>query len=737
MASPDQPAARRHVATVLVRAAALGLMALAVWSSAAFTQRPSPATRAIRYPGARTVDVVDDYFGTRVADPYRWFESDTPETRQWAARQARFTTPYLRNREMRPWVESRIREYNKPFQELDSAEAEDRRAQPIRLERATRGTHDVLVAQAGPTKPRRVLFDPVRYGSRARIARFRVSRDQQHVIVEWADGGSDWKQARVLRVADGFVLPETVDGLLFSQPVWTRDSKGFFYVRYQRPAPDTRVMFQDGAVFYHALGSTRGDDRQIFESAPGNSEIVVGVSLSSDGRYAFIAEGSGADSDEIGWFDSRLHVLDLGNPDAPKLTAPLMPLSASRDAAYRVIRSSGTELTVLTDRGAPRHRLVTIDLADPAPERWRDLIPESAAMLQSVRVISGRLVAIYLRDAQSLVRVFTLDGALVRQIEPPPMSHVFVEPGSADSLLEIESESYLQPPVVVQHDLTTGRSTPLHATAAGFPVSKYVQRQRWYVSKDGTRIPIFLVHRKDIVLDARNPTLLFGYGASGTSMSPSFDPEVLAWLELGGVYAMPSLRGGGEFGRAWYAAATLGRKQTTFDDFIAAAEFLIAERYTSPARLAIKGASNGGLLVSAVMTQRPELFAVAVADVPQTDNLRYDRGRHRGQFGAVTDSTQFSFLYAYSPLHRVRQGTCYPATLIRTALNDDRSPAWGAMKFAASLQSAQACNRPILLQAQPFGGHYAQRSPESAISDATDVMVFIATQLDVRVPRRP
>jgi len=723
--------ARVHVAITY-------LIAVSACCSILPAQRSPSTTRpavnsAIRYPATRRVPEVDNYFGTRVTDPYRWFEVASPEANRWASTQTAFAQPYLRDLALRPWIATHMREYLKPFAALDSVDAEARRGEPIRLEKIARNVREVLVVQRGAADRQRVLLDPANYGSLARIVRFRVSRDHQHVIVELADGGSDWKQARVVRVADGVVLPERINGLLFSQPVWTRDSKGFFYVRHERPANGARVMFQNPAVFYHTLGATASNDRLILKTPAGNSDLVLNVSLSTDGRYAIISEGTSAESDDIGWVDSRLQVLDLGSATAPAINAPVLPLSATRDAAYRVIRTSGTVLTVLTDKGALRNRLVNIDLANPAPDQWRDVIPESSDVLQSVRVINGRFVAVYLRDVQQFVRVFTLDGRLVREIQSPPISHVIVNAGAADSLLEIESESFLQGPAITQHDLTTGTATTLWKMTSTFPDADYLQTQRWFVSKDGTRVPMFLVHRKDIVLNGLNPVLLHGYGASGTSMLPGHSPDVLVWLALGGVYAVPSLRGGGEFGRAWYNAATLGRKQNTFDDFIAAAEFLIAERYTSAAKLAIKGESNGGQLVAAVMTQRPDLFAVAIPGVPQTDNLRYDRGRHRGQFGSAADSTQFSFLYAYSPVHRVQAGTCYPATLVTTALNDDRSPAWSAMKFTAALQAAQSCSRPVLLRANVSGGHYGNPDAASFVADATDVLTFIALQLGMRV----
>lgn len=286
--------------------------------------------------------------------------------------------------------------------------------------------------------------------------------------------------------------------------------------------------------------------------------------------------------------------------------------------------------------------------------------------------------------------------------------------------------SFLRPPSLTDYDLESGAATVVQAPIGAFRTADYEARQIWYTSRDGTRVPMFLVHRRGLVRDGCHPTILHGYGASGDVIMPEYAENTLVWLEQGGILAIPSLRGGGDFGRSWYEAAILERKQTSFDDFIAAAEYLIREGYTVPARLAVQGRSNGGQLVAAAMTQRPDLFAVAVAEVPHTDSLRADRGRHRAQFGDARDAAEFPFLYAYSPLHRVRPGTCYPATLLAASLNDDRAPAWHAMKFAAALQGAQSCASPILLRVDTGGGHFGSGGPESWLENSADVMTFVA-----------
>ena len=363
------------------------------------------------------------------------------------------------------------------------------------------------------------------------------------------------------------------------------------------------------------------------------------------------------------------------------------------------------------------------------------MIPQdSTLVMHTMRRINNRFVGVYLADVQPLIRVFTGDGRLLRTIELPPFSSVIeLDGGERESELRVTTTSFLQVPTRTAFDVLTGKSRVVQATSSDFDTASYETKQEWYTSKDGTRVPMHLVHRKNIALDGSHPVLMFGYGASGSVTLPEFAENVLAWLEAGGIFAAPSLRGGGEFGREWYDAAILDRKQNTIDDFIAAAEWLIRKGYTKPEKLAIRGGSNGGLLVAATITQRPDLVGVAIAEVPITDNLRYDRGRHRGQFGHVSDSAQFEYLYRYSPLHRVKQGTCYPATLVTTVMNDDRAPAWQAFKFTAALQAAQSCAKPILLRVADVGGHLGDRGPDSWMEDAADVLAFVGRQFGIKV----
>jgi prolyl oligopeptidase len=506
-------------------------------------------------------------------------------------------------------------------------------------------------------------------------------------------------------------------------------------VHQRRGSEEDRVMLLEPSVRYHAIDTPQSADRVLFATPPGSVESVLQISYASRDRYLTIAEGSGAIWEPFAWVLSRMYLLDLGEGLVPTITNPVTPMMADKIAGYRVIASDGPTFYVMTDRAAPRKRIVAVDVRDPAPEKWRDVIPQDAKLvLHAMQRINNRWVGVYLADAQPLIRVFSRDGRLLRTMQLTPFSSVpEIESGERESELIVRASSFLQTPTRTAFDVSTGGSRVMQSASSDFDAASYVTTQEWYTSKDGTRVPMFIVRRKNIALDGSHPALMLGYGASGSVMLPEFAENVLPWLEAGGIFAMPSLRGGGEFGREWYEAAILDRKQTSIDDFIAAAEWLIESGYTKPQRLAIRGASNGGLLVSAAITQRPDLFGAAIAEVPITDNLRYDRGRHRGQFGHVSDSAQFEYLYRYSPLHRVKPGTCYPATLVTTALNDDRAPAWHALKFTAALQAAQSCDRPILLRAMDVGGHFGDRGPDSWMEDAADALAFIGRRFGMEV----
>lgn len=664
--------------------------------------RRPPDGPAYTYPPTRTVDDIDVYHGKTLADPYRWLEDlSSPEVREWAEAQRRIALPLMRANDVRPWLARRIDALGAGWDAFES----------------------VVHETSPPT------IDPKTLESGAAVLGTWPSPDRRHVAYAVSQQGSDWGVMRIRRQFDGHDLPERLEGLLWAKAVWTRDNGGFFYQRTQRAAAGDRTMLRAAAVYYHRLGSSQTDDVPVFRTPEENTDLVVDIGLSDDGRDLFIYEGNGADVDGIGWLLTRVYVMDLGRARHPTLTNPVVALTTDRVAAYRLIASDADGWFLLTDRGALRRRVVAVRRADPSPDRWRDVIPESAEVVDRVYAVGGRFAAVYRRNVQDGVKVFDRAGRLLRELAIEPLSTVLeVQAGRDGDELVVDTMSFLAPPTRSRHHLGSGAITvetqPVPVSSVDIEV-----RQHWYVSKDGTRVPMFVLHRRDLKRDGSHPLLLIGYGASSASTRPEFAEHEIAWIEMGGMVAVPALRGGGEFGRAWYEAAILERKQTTFDDFIAAAEYLIGERYTSREKLVMLGRSNGGLLVASVLTQRPELFRVAIAEVPITDTLRYDRGRHVPQFGSAQDPAQFDFLWAYSPQHHVKAGTCYPATLVTTALNDDRAPAWLPMKFAAALQAAQSCRRPVVLRADPAGGHTGDY-----ISDAADALAFAARELGMRPP---
>lgn len=679
----------------------LVLTAMTLLASTTFVACNGGESSTLPYPATRKVDVVDDYHGTKVPDPYQWLENlDAPEVQEWAAAQTTLALPLLRENSVRPWLLSRVGElvdfWKEPSTETDEPDLIDVRS----------------------LAPGQSIVDVW------------PSHDRKLAAYAVSTGGSEWVETRIRRISDSTDLDERLDGLLWTDPSWTKDNRGFFYVRSLKPALGERTALKGAVVYYHVVGTPQSRDVAIHGVAPDMTDIVLNQEMSADGRYLFVYEGNGADVDGIGWLLTRMYVVDLGHPLRPAIGSKVVPLTAERDAAYRVKATDGSSVYLFTDRGAPRRRLVVFDIRNPSPDRWRDVIPQTDDLIDQVDDIGGRFVVRFLRNVQHGVRVYERNGRLIRELPIPPMTMVTdVRAGGPGELIVEAREGFA--PTRTRYSLATGNPTVERAAKVPFPAGAFEIHQVWYPSTDGVQVPMFLAHRRGLVRDGSHPTMLIGYGASSQLALPPSGEWVVASLELGLVVAIPALRGGGEFGREWYEAATLRRKQTSFDDFIAAAEYLIREKYTSAERLGITGSSNGGLLVTAVINQRPELFRVASAGVPQTDNFRYNRGRHNTQFGTPTNPAHVPFLLAYSPVHNVRPGTCYPSTLITTALNDERAPAWMALKYTAALQAAQSCDRPVILRANTSGGHGGNET-----DDAADFIAFLMNQLGVKPPAR-
>jgi prolyl oligopeptidase len=450
----------------------------------------------------------------------------------------------------------------------------------------------------------------------------------------------------------------------------------------------------------------------------------VGAQVSEDGRWLFATVSRGTDPENL------LYVADLGDPIAPNVSAPLRPVDATMEASFNVVGVVDATAYVLTNLGAPKYRVVAIDLGEPAREWWRTVVPESEDTLESAALVGGRVVAQWLADVKSRLTVHSLGGAPLGEIALPGIGAVAGLSGREDSPeLYYGFTSFLVPAAVYRHDLDTGARETFFAPDVPFDPSPYETEQVFVASRDGTRVPMFVVRRRDMPRDGANPTLLYAYGGFNVVQAPAFSPSIAAWLECGGAFALANLRGGGEYGEAWHAAGKLHAKQNVFDDFIAAAEWLVENGYTSPSHLAIRGGSNGGLLVGAVMNQRPELFAAAIAQVGVMDMLRYHRFSAGvfwvPEYGSSDDAAQFHTLHAYSPLHNLRAGACYPATLVTTADHDDRVVPGHSYKYAAALQAAQGCDEPVLIRVETQGSHN-YRPLDRQIAEQADVWAFAA-----------
>jgi prolyl oligopeptidase len=515
----------------------------------------------------------------------------------------------------------------------------------------------------------------------------------------------------------------------FSEISWTKDGKGFFYSRYPEP-PKGKVLeaaITGQALYYHRVGTPQSADVLVYERKDIPGHLIIGE-VTEDGRYLLIVMYKGSGN------ENRLYWADLGNPLAPKIDAPIAPIVETDDAEFLPIGSQGSTVVLRSDKDAPNRRIIAIDLKQPAARKV--IVPERKEAIENAAVVGGRIVVQYLVDVQARLLLFDLAGAATGEIALPGVGSVDSLGGRGDEpTVWYNFNSPLAPLTVFAFDPATGRSHPFEAPKLPVDTSGFETKALFATSRDGTRVPFFLTAKKNIVLDGTNPTMVYAYGGFSSSMTPVYRSDLPAWLELGGVWVTASLRGGAEYGETWHKAGTLERKQNVFDDFIAVAEHLIREKYTSPARLAIMGGSNGGLLVGAVMEQRPELFAVALPMVGVMDMLRYDKftgGRlWIPEYGTATDPQQFAFLIKYSPLQNIKPNTCYPATLVTTADHDDRVVPSHSFKFTAALQEAQACDRPVMIRVEVQGSH-GYRPTDKLIAERADQWAFVAENMGIR-----
>ncbi len=666
---------------------------------------PGQATaQGLSYPKTAKVDHLDDYFGTRIADPFRWLEDDTASAvKAWVQSENAVTFGYLDKIPFRPQLRARLeRLYNYPRVGAPS------RTGPYYTYSKNNGLQNqsVLYIQKGLNGAPEVLIDPNTLSSdgTVRLGTARLSPDGKYLGYGTSSGGSDWQEYRVMETASRKPLPDLLRWVKVSGLNWYKN--GFFYSRYPAPADTTKALSgsnENHRVYYHRLGTPQSQDQLVFED-PAHPKRFHTVQVTEDQRYLILTI---SDRSTAGNDGNALYLRDLSTGETG-----FRPVVTSFLDTYDVVDNVGSKLLVKTNRGAPNWRVVEIDPLHPEESAWREILPEKPEPLDNASTAGGRLFATYMKDVAHRVYGYDLNGKLEREIQLPTLGRVSGLGGNHDDReIFYTFVSFTYPPTVFRYNIASGASTPFRRTEVPFDPGQFETSQVFYPSKDGTRIPMFLVHRKGLALDGQRPTLLYAYGGFNITSAPSFNPLLVALLEQGGVYALANIRGGSEYGEAWHRAGMLLNKQNVFDDFIAAAEWLKTNGYTSTDRCAIQGGSNGGLLVGAVMTQRPDLCHVALPAVGVMDMLRYHTftigWNWAAEYGSSDDPKHFQNLLSYSPLHNLKPGTRYPATLVTTADHDDRVVPAHSFKFAATLQEDQAGPDPVLIRIETRSGHGA------------------------------
>ncbi len=709
------------------------VLLLALFAAVVAGTRHQSGTHMLQYPQAKKADVVDDYFGRAIADPYRWLEDpDSPEARAWIGAENALTERYLASIPERGRIKERLtalwnyQRYSPPSREGSYyVFSRNDGLQP----------QSVVYKAATPAGTPEVLLDPNTFSADGTVALggMSFSDDGRYVAYALAASGSDWLEWRVRDVAAGTELADRVRWSKFSGAAWKKDGSGFYYSRYDEPKPGAalQALNKHQKLFFHAVGTPQEQDRLVYER-PDQPDWGFSADVTEDGRFLLIVQTEGTDN------RNRVFLQDLSAAGSA-----VQPFLDAFDAAYDVVGNDGETFYVRTNKGASRYRLVAVERGKTAPPAWRLLIPEAAnrSVLESVTMVNDQFVARWLQDAHSRLSIHQLDGTLVRDVALPEALGTVAELTGRRAHTEAfyAFTSYLSPTAIFRYDFAAAATSVLWKPAVAFDPSGYETVQAFYPSKDGTRIPIFLTMKKGTKRDGRNPVYLYGYGGFDIPITPGYSPATAAWLEMGGIHAVANLRGGSEYGQEWYDAGRLANKQNVFDDFIAAAEFLIREQYTSTPRLAIAGGSNGGLLVGACMTQRPDLFGAALPAVGVMDMLRYHKftigWAWKSDYGDPDTREGFEMNLKYSPLHNLRPGTRYPATLVTTADHDDRVVPAHSFKFAARLQEVQAGPAPVLIRIETKAGHGAGKPTDKQIEERADLFAFLVRELGMSLPR--
>jgi len=692
---------------------------------------PEAVPVEIDYPQSVTVDHVDTYHGVEIADPYRWLEDDVRESadvKNWVDAQNDVTFAYLATIPERALIKKRM------------TELWDYERYGLPVKKGSRyfysynnglQNQNVIYSQANLADDAELLIDPNDWADDGTIAlaAYYPSPDGRYVAYLIQDGGSDWREAKILDVESGEELGDHLEWLKFTALSWAGDGSGFYYSRY--PATSSEDKYQslntDMTIYFHELGSPQSEDTVAY-ARPDFPDWGPRAQVTDDGEHLVITISLGTDNRyQIGY-------QDLTDPDdEAKL------IIEGFDYDYTLVGNIGSELYFRTNNGAPRNRLIVIDVNRPQPEYWREVIGETEDVLDNVSLVGGRIVAEYMQDAWSVVKIFDIEGNHVGDVNLPGIGSASGFNGTFDDVETFFSYSSFNTPGTIKRlNVVTGEIAAFKEPDVDFDPDDYVVEQVFYESKDGTRVPMFISHHKDVVPDGARPTMLYGYGGFNISMQPSYSTTRLAWMEMGGVYAVANMRGGGEYGEEWHKAGTKLQKQNVFDDFIAAGEYLIENNYTRPDKLSIFGGSNGGLLVGAVANQRPELFGAAIPAVGVMDMLRFHKftaGRFwTDDYGSSDNPDEFAALRAYSPYHNIKEGTKYPAMLVTTADTDDRVVPGHSFKYAAAIQKAQAGDAPVLIRIETRAGHGAGVPTEKVIEDYSDRWAFLFRNLDMRLP---
>ncbi len=688
-----------------------------------------PMTRADTtwtYPSTKRVDDVDSYHGQQVADPYRWLETDVreaPEVADWVEAQNEVTSGYLQSIPCRNAIKERLTElwnyekFGTPFKSGDRY---------FFSKNDGLQNQSVVYTMKSLTDQPTMLIDPntwTKDGTMA-LAGMSISDDARFVAYGFAEAGSDWQTWRIMEVDTRELLDDKLEWLKFSGAAWSKDGSGFYYSRFDEPqsGDEFQSLNLNQKVYFHRINTPQSEDTLAY-GRPDHPDWGFAAAVSEDDRYLIVTVWKGTDDKYLVMYQDRQHA-----------DAPMVELITEFENDYTFVGNDGPVFFFKTDRDAPRGRLIAIDTRQPDRSSWRELVPQSPETLVGVSLIHDRFVLNYLQDARSLIKIVDMQGKPAGEVELPGIGSVSGFEGKrSDQETFYSFTSFTTPPCVYHYDMQSGESTLFRAAQVDFQPEDYHVEQVFYHSKDGTRVPMFIAYKQGVPRDGNRPTLLYGYGGFNISLTPTFAVSRLAWMEMGGIFAMPNLRGGGEYGEAWHSAGKYAQKQNVFDDFIAAAEWLIAHKYTRPAKLAIQGRSNGGLLVGACMTQRPDLFGACLPGVGVMDMLRFHKftaGRYWvDEYGSADDAELFPALLKYSPYHHIRPGTSYPATMVTTADTDDRVVPGHSFKFAAALQAAQQGDAPILIRIETRAGHGAGKPTDKQIEEVADEWAFLARNL--------